>query len=80
MTEEGEVEYELIDYDKLLAHYVTSDRGVLIISAVKTPVFVLFFFFCLRIYESNIIPDHSTYCNCRGNSESEIAKQSQRHN
>jgi hypothetical protein len=27
MTEEGEVEYELVDYDKLLAHYVTSDRG-----------------------------------------------------
>jgi len=27
MTEEEEMEYELVDYDKLLAQYVTSARG-----------------------------------------------------
>jgi hypothetical protein len=82
MTEEGQMEYELVDYDKLLAHYMTSDHGgfVFLNQCCKNPGFYLIYFFCLSIYKSHITLDHSTSWSSWGNSESKIAKQSQQHN
>ena len=82
MGEEGEMEYELVNYDKLLAHCVTSDRGNFGLhnQCCKIPSFCLIYFNYVSINKSNIVLDHSTSCNGWGNSESKIAKQSQQHN
>jgi hypothetical protein len=78
MTEEE----EMVDYNKLLAHYMTSDFGEtgLHNQCCETPGFCLIYFFCLRIYGSNIIPDSNMSCNSWGNSEPKTAKQCQQNN